>query len=226
MGLFVGVASIVLSIATALTTQKALLGGAYIKDGYRYSLLAAGAILAALSLIEIVVSMITSVDQKSSARLRLVIILLGSCTAIGGIVIYAGYRHEEDMLSQNNSPRVNSFSPGSGNTANTATSGSDASGTGTENMHCPDVQFTSPYTNATATARVAIREGNVSCAEADSIIARSSSTRHAEEGTTWSWNVDGWQCSSGGDGTVDVCAESGEKIESTTPTAGGYWAQP
>lgn len=91
---------------------------------------------------------------------------------------------------------------------------------------CANVRFRSPYTHSIATARVAIRRGNVSCATARPLIKRALATKHRATGETWHWFVSGWRCSSGGDGTITICTRKSKKIEATTPTPGGYWPQP
>jgi hypothetical protein len=99
----------------------------------------------------------------------------------------------------------------------------------TKNKHCADVQFRSAYTHKNAMARVAVRRGNVSCKRARNLIKDALAVyvpASKKTGETWSWSVDGWKCSSGGDGEVDFCTRPRNEVEATTPTPGGYWAQP
>jgi hypothetical protein len=95
-----------------------------------------------------------------------------------------------------------------------------------EDRRCANVGFTSPYTQAEVTARVAVRRGSTSCPTARGVIGRALSVKHAWTGAMSYWSVAGWECSSGGDGTVTVCNRAQQKIESTTPTAGGSWSNP
>jgi hypothetical protein len=91
---------------------------------------------------------------------------------------------------------------------------------------CPDVEFRSPYTDALATARVAVRGGTATCAAAQALIRAAFSVKVQANGETWQWSVDGWICSSGGDGTTDICTHQGNKVIATTPTPGGFWPEP
>ncbi len=120
-------------------------------------------------------------------------------------------------------PTTQTTTPVTTSTASTTTTGAvPPNPTG----RCADVEFRSPYAGAIATARVAVLSGTVTCAVARALISASSSVKHPASGESWQWSVDGWLCSSGGDGTIDDCTRQGNEVEATTPTPGGYWAEP
>lgn len=86
-----------------------------------------------------------------------------------------------------------------------------------ENTNFMNVRFRSPYTHKQAQARVAIRHGRVTCAQARTVIRKALSARRNETGQRWYWSAKGWTCSSAGDATVTFCARGRRKVEATTP---------
>jgi hypothetical protein len=87
--------------------------------------MAAGIVVALLGLVQIVLSAIPSTDQSVLVTLRRLLRLFTLATAAGCLVVYLGYRHEEDILNGNSGntgiTAPTSTSGNSGNTAQTST---------------------------------------------------------------------------------------------------------
>jgi hypothetical protein len=99
-------------------------------------------------------------------------------------------------------------------------------------VRCPNVTLQSG-----GQAKVAIVAGPATCSQTAKVISDAlasplaiKAARNATGGM-WSWDVDDYTCTSGGDGTSSTCVggSSGvqaSKIVAITPTPGGWWPDP
>src|SRR5438046_2470132 len=101
--ILVGIGAVILANETKLTTTKLLSGGFVIKDEYRQFLLFAGIALAILGALLVLVSASQSAEPAAVSALATVTGVLWVLTALGGGLIYAGYRHAEDERTRGTS---------------------------------------------------------------------------------------------------------------------------
>jgi hypothetical protein len=101
--ILVGIGAVILAEQTKPTATKLLLGGYVLKDGYRVALLFVGVALAILGALLAILSASRSTEPGAVAALATATGVLLVVTAIGGGLIYAAYRHAEDLRAEQGS---------------------------------------------------------------------------------------------------------------------------
>ena len=207
--ILVGIAAVILTEQTKLTTTKALFGGVYIKDEYRVWLIYGGIALTVLGAMLTVVSVVRFADPSAVSTLSFITGLLLLATLVGGGVVYAAYKHAERQGPGGGGGPFGSVQPQAApSQAPTVSTPSAPLPTQSTASTCgaipgPGAQFTITASQV------------VSCQTAEQIFTdlfAGEGEKHEGASAATSYTVvDGWSCGSGAG--AFGCTQSGEYIQ-------------